>query len=71
MQEPPAGGGDGWGKELKSWFTEAVLHPKPASEPDKPRPGKPMSSLPPACAQVLAAPDAHTVGATLDRGAVR
>ena len=34
-------------------------------------PGKPMSSLPAACAQVLAAPDAHTVGTALDRGAVR
>jgi penicillin-insensitive murein endopeptidase len=69
--QPPAGGGDGCGKELNSWFTEAVLHPRPSPEPDKPRPGKPMSSLPPACAQVLAAPDVHTVGATLDRGAAR
>jgi hypothetical protein len=44
--------------------SEALLHP----EPDKPRPGKPMSSLPPACAQVLAAPDAHAEGIMVDRG---
>jgi hypothetical protein len=57
--QPPPGGGDGCGKELNSWFTEAVLHPKPSSEPDKPKSGKPMSSLPAACTQVLAAPDAR------------
>jgi penicillin-insensitive murein endopeptidase len=64
--QPPAGGGDGCGKELNSWFTETVLHPKPSSVPEKPRPGKPMSSLPPACRQVLAAPNSHAEGATLD-----
>jgi penicillin-insensitive murein endopeptidase len=65
--QPPAGGGDGCSKELNSWFTEAVLHPKPSPVPEKPRPGKPMSSLPPACRQVLAAPDWHVERATLDR----
>src|SRR5713226_1220825 len=61
--QPPAGGGDGCSKELNSWFTEAVLHPKPSPEPDKPKPGKPMSSLPAACRAVLAAPDPHAEGA--------
>jgi len=31
-------------------------------------PGKPMASLPPACRQVLAAPDSHPQGAALDDG---
>jgi penicillin-insensitive murein endopeptidase len=61
--QPPSGGGDGCGKELNSWFTEAVLHPKPSPEPDKPKPGKPMSSLPATCRAVLAAPDLHAEGA--------
>ena len=54
--QPPQAGGDGCGKELDSWFTEAVLHPKPSPVPETPKPGKPMSSLPPACRAVLAAP---------------
>jgi hypothetical protein len=64
------GGGDGCGKELNSWFTEAALHPKPSPVPvpETPKPGKPMSSLPPACRQVLAAPGSHSERATLDRG---
>jgi len=51
-----------------------VVSPKPCSipsrrpVPEKPRPGKPMSSLPPALPQVLAAPDSHAEGVTLDRG---
>jgi penicillin-insensitive murein endopeptidase len=66
---PPAGDGCG-GKDLNWWFTDAVLHPKPSTVPETPRPGKPMASLPPACRQVLAAPDSHPQGAALDdRGA--
>ena len=49
--QPPATGGDGCGAELNSWFTEAFLNPPP-SVLDIPRPGKPMSSLPPACRTV-------------------
>jgi penicillin-insensitive murein endopeptidase len=62
--QPPQGGGDGCGKDLNWWFTEAVLHPRPSPEPDKPKPGKPMSSLPAACRTVLAAPDPHAEGAS-------
>jgi penicillin-insensitive murein DD-endopeptidase len=61
--QPPAGGGDGCGKEVNSWFTEAFLHPKPSPVPEVPKPGKPMSSLPPACRTVLAAPDVGAEGA--------
>jgi penicillin-insensitive murein DD-endopeptidase len=58
--QPPAPGGDGCGKDLNYWFTDAVLHPKPSPVPEAPRPGKPLSSLPPACHEVLAAPDRLT-----------
>jgi penicillin-insensitive murein endopeptidase len=40
------------------WFQDSVLHPKPEPEPAKPRPPMTMAALPPACRQVLAAPDA-------------
>jgi penicillin-insensitive murein endopeptidase len=62
--QPPATGGDGCGHDLDYWFTDAVLHPKPSPVPEVPKPGKPMSSLPPACRTVLAAPDAHAEAAT-------
>jgi penicillin-insensitive murein endopeptidase len=53
--------GDGCGKELDHWFTDAILHPKPAPPPDpknppKPRPQMTMADLPPACRTVLLAP---------------
>jgi penicillin-insensitive murein DD-endopeptidase len=70
--QPPAGGGDGCsGKDLSYWFTDAVLHPKPSPVPEAPRPGKPMSSLPPACRAVLTAPDAQAASAgSGDHGSV-
>jgi penicillin-insensitive murein DD-endopeptidase len=54
--QDPVPAGDGCGKELDWWFTDAVLHPKPPPEPEKPRPPTKMADLPPACHQVLAAP---------------
>ncbi|HSI41172.1 MAG TPA: penicillin-insensitive murein endopeptidase [Xanthobacteraceae bacterium] len=51
--------GEGCGKELDWWFSDAVLHPKPAPPPKvPPKPAPPMmlSDLPPACRQVLLAP---------------
>jgi penicillin-insensitive murein endopeptidase len=48
--------GDGCGKELDWWFSDAVLHPKPPPEPEKPPPPTRMADLPPFCRQVLAAP---------------
>ena len=67
--QPPQTGGDGCGKDLNYWFTDAVLHPKPSTAPETPPPGKPMASLPPACRRVLARPS-HAAGAALDdRGA--
>ncbi len=54
---PPPG--DGCGKGLNWWFTDAVLHPKPSPAPEKlekPKPGITMAGLPPACREVLAAP---------------
>jgi penicillin-insensitive murein DD-endopeptidase len=53
-QTPPPGG-DGCGKELDYWFSDAVLHPK--LNPNPPPPHQiTMAELPPACRQVLAAP---------------
>ena len=53
--QPARPADEGCGKDLDSWFTEAVLHPKP-SPPAKPRPGPKMADLPDACRQVLLAP---------------
>lgn len=50
-QDPPPGG-DGCGKELDWWFTDAALNPKPG----KPRPPLTMASLPAECRAVLKAP---------------
>jgi penicillin-insensitive murein endopeptidase len=55
--QDPAPAGDGCGKELDWWFTDAVLHPKPPPVPPKPKPPLTMADLPAACRQVLTAPD--------------
>jgi penicillin-insensitive murein DD-endopeptidase len=52
-QPPP---GDGCGKDLDWWFTDAVLHPKPPPIPKRPKPPLTIANLPPACRGVLAAP---------------
>jgi penicillin-insensitive murein endopeptidase len=54
--QPPPEPGDGCGHELDYWFSEAVLHPAPPSQPSKPGPGLTMANLPAACRQVLMAP---------------
>src|SRR5258706_1327481 len=54
--QPPPPGGDECGKELDWWFRDAVLHPKPSTTPDKPRPPLKLADLPAACRQVLVAP---------------
>ena len=53
--QEPAPPGDGCGKELDYWFSDAVLHPRPPKEPVKPRPPMTMAGLPAACKQVLTA----------------
>ena len=53
--QPEVTGGEGCGKELDWWFTDAMLHPKP----QPPAPSKPlitMADLPAACRKVLMAP---------------
>jgi len=52
--QPPVPAGDGCGKDLDWWFTDAVLHPKP--EPPSPPRRITMNDLPKACQQVLHAP---------------
>lgn len=54
-QAPPPPG-DGCGKELDYWFSDAVLHPKPPKKPPPPPHQITMAELPAACRQVLAAP---------------
>ncbi len=49
-------GGDGCGKELDEWFTDAVLHPKPPKVPPKPRPPLTLAQLPDACRQIVRMP---------------
>src|SRR5271167_3965580 len=59
--QSPQGGGEGCGKgELAYWFKNSIIHPAPPKEPakpSKPGPGITMAALPPACKQVLNAPD--------------
>jgi penicillin-insensitive murein endopeptidase len=56
--QPPAPAGDGCGKELDHWFSDAILRPKPAKPGTKykPRPPLRMADLPPACRTVLLEP---------------
>jgi len=54
-QAPPPPG-DGCGKDLEWWFSDAVLHPKPPTVPSKPKPPLTLANLPAACRQVLLAP---------------
>ncbi|HEY2184120.1 MAG TPA: penicillin-insensitive murein endopeptidase [Xanthobacteraceae bacterium] len=55
--QPPAEAGDGCtGNDLDHWFTDAVLHPRPAPIPPKTKPPLRMADLPAACRQVLLAP---------------
>jgi penicillin-insensitive murein endopeptidase len=54
--QDPANDGDGCGKELDWWLSDAVTHPPPPKEPPKPRPPLTMADLPAACKQVLLAP---------------
>ena len=59
--QPPVSGEDGCSaKELAYWFSDKVLHapepPTPTTTPKPPK-GLTMADLPPACKDVLAAPD--------------
>jgi penicillin-insensitive murein DD-endopeptidase len=55
-QEPVSADDGCSGKDLDHWFTDEVLHPKPAPIPPKPKPPLRMADLPAACRQVLLAP---------------
>jgi penicillin-insensitive murein endopeptidase len=54
--QAPVTGGDGCGKELDWWFTDAVLHPKPPKVPPKPKPPMTLAQLPDACQQIVKMP---------------
>jgi penicillin-insensitive murein endopeptidase len=58
-KQAPVPGGDGCAaKDLAYWFTDRVLHPKPAKPAKHPKPphALTMADLPTACKAVLAAP---------------
>jgi penicillin-insensitive murein endopeptidase len=55
-QEPVAAEDGCSGKDLDHWFTDEILHPRPAPIPPKPKPPLRMADLPSACRQVLLAP---------------
>ena len=52
--QPPPEPGDGCGHELDYWFSDAVVHPAPPTEP--PKPPLTLAELPAACRAVLTAP---------------
>jgi penicillin-insensitive murein endopeptidase len=54
-QDPPADN-DGCGADLAKWFTPAIMHPKPADPPKKPKPPLTLADLPTACRAVVEAP---------------
>lgn len=54
--QAPVPGGDGCGKELDWWFSDAVLHPKPPKVPPKPKPPMTLAQLPDACRQIVKMP---------------
>jgi penicillin-insensitive murein endopeptidase len=55
-KQPAVPGGEECGKALDFWFSDKVLHPKPATEPAKPPRALTLADLPPACKNVLDAP---------------
>src|SRR6202162_5624233 len=56
--QPEPSDGEGCGAaDLAYWFRDEVIHPKPPTEPPKPKPPMTLAQLPAACRQVLAAPD--------------
>ena len=55
QSQDPVPAGEGCGKELDYWFSDAVLHPRPPAAAS-PSPRWRWSALPPACRAVLKAP---------------
>ena len=52
--QPPPESGDGCGHELDYWFSDAVIHPAPPTEP--PKPPLTLAELPAACRALVTAP---------------
>ena len=55
-QEPAPASEECSGADLDHWFTDAVLHPRPAPIQPKEKPPLRMADLPAACRQILLAP---------------
>jgi penicillin-insensitive murein endopeptidase len=57
QSQPPPPDSEGCSAgDLAYWFSEPVLHPKPPTTPEKPRPPMTLADLPAACRQILLAP---------------
>ena len=54
--QAPVPAGDGCGKDLDWWLSDAVLFPKPAAKPPKPKPPLTLADLPSACGELVAIP---------------
>jgi penicillin-insensitive murein endopeptidase len=52
--QPPPEPGDGCGHELDYWFSDAVIHPAPPTEP--PKPPLTLAELPAACRALVTTP---------------
>ncbi|WP_213773807.1 penicillin-insensitive murein endopeptidase [Bradyrhizobium sp. dw_78] len=58
--QPPPPEGEGCSpSDFTYWFSDAVLHPKPPTEPEQPSHPMTLAQMPADCRQVLAAPDAR------------
>jgi penicillin-insensitive murein endopeptidase len=55
-QTPPSDSEGCADSDLAYWFSDAVLHPKPPTKPQKPPHQITLAELPAACRQVLVAP---------------
>jgi penicillin-insensitive murein endopeptidase len=53
--QAPVAAGEGCDASLAWWFRPSVLHPRPAPEPKKPKPGLTLAQLPSECRHVLSA----------------
>jgi len=53
--QDPVPGGEGCDASLAYWFSDRILHPRPAPTPGKPRPPLTMAQLPTECKSVLTA----------------
>jgi penicillin-insensitive murein endopeptidase len=58
VPQPEPSSGEGCSKsDLAYWFKDSIIHPKPSLKPSPPSHPMTLAQMPPACRQVLNAPD--------------